>query len=297
MVFLKCVPSDFIVEEVSSVASKDGGKFLLFELKKEGLSTFEAVSCLSKALSVPLSAFSFAGLKDKQAVTSQVCSVFGVSRERLERVAVPKISVSFLGFRDEPVHRGELKGNKFKITLRGLDSLPKFQPRFRNLFGVQRFGRNNVEVGLALVRRDFKLACSLLKIDSSSDYVGALRKIPIKELLIYIHAFQSFLWNEAAMKTDALELEILGFGSQMSDPALKDACAKEGVKPSDFVIREFPELSSQGGVRKVWVEAKELKIGPLVYDDLHAGKKKVLIEFFLPAGCYATEFVRQNVSQ
>jgi len=278
------------------VAGQDG-RFLLFELEKEGLSTFEAISLLSKALHVSISAFSFAGLKDKQAVTRQVCSVFGVSKERLESVALRNIRIRVLGLRNEPVHRGELEGNKFRLILRGLDSMPSFDSKFRNLFGVQRFGRNNVEVGRALMKRDFKLACSLLGLEASGDFVGVLRKVPIKELILYIHAYQSFLWNEAAVKTSAKELAIVGFGSDISDPALTEILAKEGVKPSAFVIREFPELSAEGGVRDVWVDVRNLKVGILEEDELHAGKKKLSLEFFLPAGCYATEFIRQNVSR
>ena len=127
--------------------------------------------------------------------------------------------------------------------------------------------------------------------------MGVLRKVPRKELVFYIHAYQSFLWNDAAERTVAGELKIVGFASKVSDPVLEEVILKEDVKPSDFIIREFPELSSEGGVRKVWVDAKELKVGFLEDDDLHPGKKKVVLEFFLPAGCYATEFIRQNVSR
>ncbi len=293
-----------MVREVSTVKFKEAGEFLYFLLRKKNYNTFDALLRIAGALHVPSNALSCAGNKDKQAITEQVCSIRGVSRERLESVVLQDIVAEFLGFGDEPVHLGELEGNKFKVTVRNIVSLPVISPRFRNLFGSQRFSKNNVGIGRAIIKRDFKGAVELIsqepkfaaKIQAhlrSNDFVGALRNIHRKILVMYVHAYQSFIWNKAALLTDRDVLPVVGFGTEFIDEATQSVLDEEGVKLSDFVVRQLPEVSSEGAVRDVWVEVKDLKVGVLE-DDSHSGKKMVALEFFLPKGCYATEFVRQN---
>ena len=99
-------------------------------------------------------------------------------------------------------------GNSFSITLRSLhksevNSVLKNYAEVKeyglpNYFDEQRFGakKNNHLIGKAIVKKDFKKAVEL--IDSSfegTDFVGFLRKIPKKVLMIYVHSYQSFLYN------------------------------------------------------------------------------------------------------
>ena len=59
-------------------------------------------------------------------------------------------------------------------------------------------------------------------------------------------------------------------------------------------MKEFPEVSAEGGERTVWIEAKDLRVGALVDDEFFVGKNKVVVSFFLQKGAYATEFIGQN---
>src|SRR3989304_4143581 len=134
MAILKHLPEDFIVDEMSTVKPKESGRFIYLRMKKRGLNTIDALKRIAVQLGLPTTRFSFAGLKDKNAITSQVCGVEGVRKERFERVSLEQINIEILGFGDEPVHVGELEGNNFKITIRDLNHIPSFSPRFRNLF-------------------------------------------------------------------------------------------------------------------------------------------------------------------
>lgn len=294
MNILKQSPEDFIVREVSTIKPKRNGRFLYFRLQKRDLTIHEALNRLAKALHVHVKNFSYAGIKDRRAITEQTCGVFNVSKEQLERVQLADIKVSFLGFGDEPVHLGDLEGNNFEIIIRNIEKEPKINCRFRNLFGEQRFSLKNVEIGRFLVKRKFREAAELVaEIDkleiSGNDFVGALRKIPRKQLLFFIHAFQSYLWNRAALKSDKEELLVVGFGTVVEDQVTKQVLEEENIKPRDFIIKELPEISAEGSVRKVWAEAKNLKAE-------HDSKEKtLLLKFSLSKGCYATEFVRQNL--
>lgn len=301
MYVLKHVPEDFVVEEISTVNSVDSDAFTFFKLWKRNLSTLDAVQKLSRFFRVSLKDFGFAGIKDKSAVSIQICSVRGV---RDVNVSFDDMRLEFFGFGKEPVHLGDLKGNKFTIVVRNIEGLPKISSKFRNLFGSQRFGTRNVEIGRCIVKRDFERA-ALLVAESYSissikshlgarDWLGALRCVPRRLLVLFVHAYQSFLWNKAALLSDKDILPIVGFGVHEVDDVTMNILSEENVKASDFVVRQMPELSAEGSERSVWAEAEDLKVGELQDDEFFVGKKKVVLSFFLPKGCYATEFIRQN---
>jgi tRNA pseudouridine13 synthase len=305
MYVIKHVPEDFFVSEVSTVRALSSGKYSYFVLLKRNVTTLEALRRLAVALRVSFGGLSCAGNKDKKAVTGQVCSVYGGSKDRLESLNLKDINCRFLGFGDEPVHLGQLEGNAFKIVVRNIDSIPEISTKFRNLFGEQRFSVNNAHIGRHIVKREFEPAVKLisglhpeivakmkLHVDKR-DFVGALRCLPRKLLLLFVHAYQSLLWNKIALASSAEILPIIGFGTEVDD-SMRGILAEERLKPSDFVIRELPEASAEGSERKVWAEAKDLKVGSLENDEFFVGKKKVTLEFFLPKGSYATEFIRQS---
>ncbi|HLC33223.1 MAG TPA: tRNA pseudouridine(13) synthase TruD [Candidatus Nanoarchaeia archaeon] len=303
---LKHIPTDFVVKEVSTIKPSSEGKFIYFTLKKTDFTVNEALKRIAQELHIPLKNFSYAGIKDRRAITEQVCSAERVTKEQLAKIKIKDIELFFLGYGSEPVHTGDLEGNRFEITIRNMDKLTTFKAKFKNLFGEQRFSTQNIEIGRLLLQRRFKEAAELIcekdaqlsevmhLSDSTKDVIGSLRRIPRKQLLFLIHAFQSHLWNKAAMKTKAKELPLVGFGTVVEDVATKAVLAEENITPRDFIIKELPEISAEGGTRKVWAEARELKVGKLEPDECFEGKKKVKVEFFLPKGCYATEFIRQS---
>jgi tRNA pseudouridine13 synthase len=305
MYVIKHIPEDFVVEEVSSVKISSGA-FAYFKLWKRNIATLDAMQKIAFALNLPLKEVSCAGNKDKIAITEQICSVHNVSKEHLEKLSFIDMTLSFIGYGPEPVHLGELEGNKFKIVVRNLDNRPKVSLKFKNLFGEQRFSTKNAEIGKMLVKREFEKAALLIaKLHpgvkriyvhlNQRNFISALRCLPRKLLLLFIHAYQSLLWNKAAMLSSEEVLPIVGFGTEVNDDVTKKIIADENLKPRDFIIRELPEVSAEGSERAVWAEAKNLKVGKLQKDEHFEGKSKVTLEFFLPKGCYATEFIRQQL--
>jgi tRNA pseudouridine13 synthase len=310
---LKQVPEDFIVRELPLVEPKASGKYTYFWLTKKGHTTFSAITHVARAMHLDLDEFGWAGNKDRHAVTEQLCSVYGERKRQLEALRFEDMAVKFAGYGDDPIHLGELRGNAFEIVVRDIDTAPKPLGRFVNYFGEQRFGRANAEIGKALVQRrwadalQFALrhwrgftgrAWEAIKAEPGN-YVGALRAIPRKILKFYIHAYQSRLWNAMAKehaKSKHQQQEVLpipGFGTVLTDPALKRVLHEEGLTPRQFIIQEFPELSSEGGERELYVDVQDLRIGKLEPDDLNEGRKKVRLSFELPKGCYATVFIGQ----
>lgn len=311
---LKQVPEDFVVKELTTVEPGKDGEYTYFLLRKRNYTTLKALQQLSAALRTPLSWFGCAGNKDKIAVTEQVCSVATISPDSLRSLALKDIALTPLGKGSKPVSLGDLQGNAFEIVVRDIDTLPQQKTRFINLFGEQRFSTNNAAIGKALVKRDFKQAIALILGTKSEtaqkihavlaaqpkNYLGALKAIPLKLLKLYVHAYQSLLWNELAHKHaathhDNMKLPIVGFGT-VPDKQLAEILQREGVSTRDFIIKEFPEMSSEGTERDVFAEASDFTMSALEDDELNPGRKKVKLAFTLPPGSYATEFVRQLFS-
>ncbi len=152
------------------------------------------------------------------------------------------------------------------------------------------------------------------------DYVGALRRIPKRVLRLYVQSFQSYLFNlylsrRLAYSKDLLtpiegELEVkiknLGFEGESlpskapavrlpgygykergttADKIMEETMKSQQVKYLDFLIKEIPEVSIYGGVRKIAAVPRII--------DAKAHENDVSIEFCLERGEYASVFLRE----
>ena len=281
---LKQTPSDFIVKEKSNVVIGEKGDYTYFLMEKENYNTVRALEAVAKALHTQFRNIGFAGNKDRKAITSQVCSVKFIGKDKLERTKLEGIKLTYLGKGDKPVSLGDLDGNNFEIIIYDVEEVPEKITKFVNYYGPQRFGGNNAEVGRAIVKKDFKKACNLLELDDSNA-VLSLRGLNKKVLTLYIHAYQSWIWNESInLDNSKEEVELIGFGNHFQNQITKS----EEIKPRDFIIRQIPEISSEGDIRKVWCEVKDLEIEKV--------KEGIKLKFFLPKGSYATVFIDQLIN-
>ena len=301
MYTLKQIPEDFIVNEITDVTFGKEGKYIYFKMKKKGYNTLDALRKIAKNLRIPISWIGIAGNKDKQAITTQFCSVKQVSKEKLEKVKLNDIEIKIMGKGDLPISLGSLKGNSFEIILRKVNKKPKLKTKVLNLFGEQRFGRNNIEVGRAIIKKKFHEAANLLGIESRRP-VENLNAINKRSLRMYIHAYQSYLWNKTVEELVNLNIEVenvplIGFSTKFEDKNIESIYKKimrnENITKRDFIIRQLPELSAEGDERKMYIDVKNLIISNLETDELNFNHKKLKLTFFLPKGCYATSFIRQ----
>tara|TARA_Y100000310_G_scaffold338520_1_gene428360 strand:+ start:881 stop:1756 length:876 start_codon:yes stop_codon:yes gene_type:complete len=285
---LKSTPEDFIVKERSTVELGEG-VFTHFLLKKKNYTTPKALEKIARAIHVLPKEIFIAGNKDKVAVTEQVCSVRG-KEEALKGLLLDDITITVLGRGPEPVSLGKLAGNEFTIVVRNVEKQPKEITRFINYFGEQRFLDKNIDVGRAIIKKDWKTACSLVGVMN----VNELHQIQWTILRLYVHAYQSYLWNEV-VKTLVEEgkekqfVPLVGFGTHFKDRDVQKTyealMEKEDITTRSFIIREIPDLSQEGDERAMYVEAKDLHI--------HYQEKVLTLSFFLPKGCYATVFIEQ----
>ncbi|XP_069832082.1 pseudouridylate synthase PUS7L [Dendropsophus ebraccatus] len=160
--------------------------FTAFTLKKENLETLEAIAYLASLLGVLPSDFSYAGIKDKRAITYQSVVVKKISSERLREIEglLEKRGMKIYNIHptNKHLHLGELSGNHFTIIVRDVrchsdDISEDLEKRvdeavhsvknrgFINYYGPQRFGKGqNVQshkIGLALLKEEMPQAIKL----------------------------------------------------------------------------------------------------------------------------------------
>ncbi len=308
---IKQLPEDFIVTEISSAVPQERGSYSYFILRKRNYTTEAAIQRVAKQMRLPRRFFGFAGNKDRKAMTEQLCSVKG----NIRSFELKEISVQAAGRGDSPISLGELEGNRFEITVRNVEGLPQKVGRVVNYFDSQRFGirNSNQLVGKLLLKRDFGAAAKEFMEErpemkahlkqSPNDYVGALRLLPLKVYKMYINAYQSDVWNRAVReyleinpKSDNIEFPIVGFGTEFSDRTIREIVerllSEDGIRQRDFIMREIPELTSEGSMRRIFAEVSELSVGGLEEDELNLGKKKVRVKFRLGRGSYATIVIK-----
>lgn len=310
---IKQVPEDFIVREVPEYKPDNEGEYSYFILKKTNWTTLGALQRIAAKLNIPLKQLGFAGTKDRHAATEQLCSAKWISKERLEGINLKGIAIRYVCRGRNPLSLGDLKGNEFVITVRNLEKIQKVKnKKVLNLFGEQRFSTKNAEIGKAIVKKDFKHAVSMVSEDSVVDYlksnrsdcVGALRTVPLKLRRMYVHAYQSLLWNKTAeeLKNSKknIKVPIMGFGTEIKNKKMRiiaeKILAEEKLSLRDFIIPQMPELSSEGDERDLFVLPKKFKVLEKAKDELNKGKFKMKLAFSLQKGSYATVVIENLFS-
>lgn len=221
-------PEDFIVEELPLYEPTGTGTHTFFAIRKRNLGTLEAINRIARDLQVHIRQFGYAGLKDKNAVTTQVLSVEGVLPERVLGIVQPDIEVLWAERHPHKLRVGHLRGNRFQIILRNIphDALPLVESVMQRMategvphrFGAQRFGNKNDShlIGKALVKADwdtvmrYMLTDEALQIDDVARRLQRelARKSPEKAIIciphrlrkLFLSAYQASLFNRVLEK-------------------------------------------------------------------------------------------------
>ncbi|MEM0984349.1 MAG: tRNA pseudouridine(13) synthase TruD, partial [Planctomycetota bacterium] len=173
---LKQRPEDFIVEELPLFTPSGQGEHIYLLVEKIGVPAMDMMRVIARHFGVPQGRLGYAGLKDRQAITRQVVSVHvpGKKIEQYPSLDHPDIRILWTDYHDKKLRRGNLKGNRFSIRLRGVPPtavvtakrvLERLQATgVPDGFGEQRFGYliNNHLIGRALILREYHRAIQLL---------------------------------------------------------------------------------------------------------------------------------------
>ncbi len=163
---IRCLPEDFIVEEIlvdgsrASVHPEEVSlppirrRYLVCVLIKRRWDTMLAIKMIARQMGISSDDIHIAGLKDTRALTAQHVSIGGVSPERISKVSIKGITIRPISFSDEHISSKILLGNHFNILIRSIvhdpSTLKERIDEIRcelsalggvpNYFGHQRFG-------------------------------------------------------------------------------------------------------------------------------------------------------------
>lgn len=167
---LRQLPEDFIVEEIASRTTEKEGRFCLYLLEKRGMETVALLKSIARKTKIPITNFGVAGLKDRHAVSKQYITL--PKEKKVEDIKENNFSLTFLGYTDTPLKVGDLRGNRFEITVRDiaekdlsdvLERVEKIKYGVPNYFDSQRFGSviNNEFIAEKVAKEDYEAAVKL----------------------------------------------------------------------------------------------------------------------------------------
>jgi len=315
---LKDRPEHFRVEEIPLYEASGDGPHLYLTLRRQGLTTRQVVDELSRRYGQPAAAIGYAGLKDKEAVTTQTFSLtlpLGEEEARAKSQGAPWELLT-VGRHRNKLKVGHLLGNRFALILSGVEGgLAEARAiaghlkatGVPNYFGEQRFGRDgdNMAAGLALLKsgrkaRSFrdKFLLSSLQSFIYNHYLagrinrGLFQTILTGDICKKYATGGLFTSEDGAVETERLragELSHTGpiFGSKMK--------AAEGLaaEMETQVLAELdlkPEEVARTGVG-------DRRLSRLLIPDLNIeeAEEGLLFTFALPKGAYATSVMREFI--
>lgn len=318
---LKACAEDFQVDEVLDIPLSGEGEHLWLWVEKRNLNTEEAARRLAKAAGVPLRTVSYAGLKDRQALTRQWFSLHlpGKADPNLSAAQNDTLSILKQTRHSRKLQRGAHSANGFTLRLTALaadraaldERLEAMQRTgVPNYFGTQRFGfqggnvfdaqqyaerqalpeQRNVRSRLLSTARSFLFNRML----AARVADGTWNRAQVGDLLAFTDSRSFFPAGEAECSDPRLAIldlhptgALWGEGGSVATgdcAALENAIASEHQALCSWLARAG--LAQERRILR-------LPIGGLTW---HYPEPDILqLEFVLPAGCFATVVVRELV--
>lgn len=318
---LKAVAEDFQVDEVLDIPLAGEGEHLWLWVEKRELNTEDAAKRIARAAGVPLRMISYAGLKDRQALTRQWFSLHLPGKVDPDLSAAVDASLCILKQvrHTRKLQRGAHAANGFTLRLTQLQAdhgaldarLTQIAAQgIPNYYGLQRFG---FEGGNLAHARHFAEGKSLPeKRNVRSRVLSAARSYLFNRVLA--ERVAAGTWNQALPGdllafTDSRSFFPAG-EAECSDPRLAildlhptgplwgagDSAAGGVAQALEQQVAEQEQLLVDWLAEAGMTHERRilrLPIGGLTW---HYPEPDILqLQFVLPAGCFATVLVRELV--
>ncbi len=310
---------DFKVTELPKVTPDGHGEHLLVRVRKRDANTQWVATQLARWAGVPARAVSFAGMKDRRAVTEQWFSIHCLATDP-DPATLDAAGTTILEVHrhSRKLRRGALAGNAFSIVLRELtEDASLLAARARaladgvpNRFGPQRFGRG----GRNLVRaqRWFDGGAPPRDRTQRSMMISAARSALFNEILEA--RVEDGNWA-TPLDGDIMMFDRRGsrFPADFDDETLLTRCATGEIHPSgplwgeggseatdaaaqieQSVIARHAKLAA-GLERFATADRRPLRAIPIGVQTTVVDDATLRLEFELPPGAYATSVLDELV--
>lgn len=313
--------ADFRVDEVALYEPSGSGDHLYVRIEKQGLTTPDLVTLLSRVSGAKERDIGYAGMKDKHGITSQWLSLPGNIPRAPETWDLGEVAkVVAVSRHKNKLRTGHLTGNRFTVRITGADA-PENAAAIAeqlsaggvlNYFGAQRFGRNleNFERAVRWLRDGAnapgkrarfyrKLYPSVIQSEVFNRYVSArvergLAQILDGEVVRIAGRTSLFVVEDVAVEQaryTAGELCLVGpMPGPKALPARAEALAleQESVASTSLTEEDLARLAplAPGTRRDLILELKDLVVTA-------QDQNRYTLSFSLPSGAYATQVVRE----
>ncbi len=319
---LRKTPEDFRVNEIPLLEPDGTGEHAWVLIRKRLENTAGVAGLLAKFSGAALRDVSYAGMKDRQAVTEQWFSVQLPGRADPDWTALNCETITVLRHvrHSRKLRRGALKGNAFRLVLRDIDGEANQLDRrlehiarqgVPNYFGEQRFGRNGANLHTALQlfgnprRRISRTRRGLA--------FSAARSLLFNQVLSRRVAAGN--WNQV-IAGDALQLQGSHsyFIAENIDAELLARSERQDVHPTgplhgrganavrldclqleNEVLADYPDWLAGLEAAGLKQDRRALRVPVEGLEWQWTGTDKLELVFSLPAGSYATSVLRELV--
>ncbi|GLX79667.1 tRNA pseudouridine synthase D [Thalassotalea insulae] len=310
---------DFVVKELLPFEPSGEGEHLLIKIRKADANTVMVARQLAKYFGVKDALVSYAGLKDRFAVTEQWFGIHlpGKQSYDLSSFTLPGVDILSYQRHHKKLRIGSLSGNHFTITLRNVSDVDALHRRWHgvtqhgvpNYFGEQRFGRDggNIDRAKALFAgqkvKDKK---------KRSIYLSAARSLVFNQIIstrLEQQLFEQLQVGDVLMLAGSQSVFVL---DKLSDDIKQRFVEKDlDITASmwgagQLMTQEQPQALEQAvaeqyadicqGLAKFGLKQERRRIRLSITDakiDIDAKQQMVTLHFSLPAGCFATSVLRE----
>lgn len=318
---MRASPEDFQVEEDLGVEASGSGEHVLLKVRKRNLNTAEVAAHVARLAGVRARDVSYAGLKDRNAVTTQTFSVHLPGKEDPDwrELEGDKLEVLEAKRHHRKLRRGTLQGNAFRLRVRAFSGdggqlenrLQKITAHgVPNYFGAQRFGRdgNNLQKAEALLSGEIRK----VRRDKRSIWLSAARSRLFN--LVLAERVRQGNWNRF-LEGDVMQLagargqfmvepddaELLSRLQNQEVHITGPLCGKQSraLQPQAAAARVEQQVLQHeqtwvAGLTRFGLEADRRALGLAVTGFQWQLDKDVLeLQFGLASGSYATAVVRE----
>ena len=315
-------PDDFVVDEIPAFPASGQGEHLFVQLRKRSLTTQELVAAVANVARVPARDIGYAGMKDKHAVTTQWLSLPPRALEPSSWQLPPGVELVEASRHERKLRTGQLRGNRFRVRL--VDTPGDALTRARaiceriaarglpNYFGEQRFGRGgfNLQEAMAWLARGGqlrggrsrllrKLYPSVIQSEVFNRYLTARMQLGLDRLLpgevVRLEGSASlFVVEDPERERSRLAVRDIHTTGPLPGPrALAATGAARALESEvELAVGLGPaELATLGahapGARR------DLLVWPGDLEVTEAEPGSIWLSFFLPAGSFATQLLRE----
>ena len=316
---LKAECADFVVKEQLGYDMSGDGEFVAVKVRKTDCNTLFVGEQLAKFAGISARNMSYAGLKDRKAVTEQWFSLQmpGQPTPDFSQFSLEGVEILDVTRHQRKIRIGSLQGNHFEILLRNVKETDELKVRldflakngFPNYFTEQRFGRdgNNLTQALRWANGEIKVKDR----NKRSFYLSAARSEMFNLIVskrMELNLAQQILVGDVLQLNGSHSWFVVDESEDLAQ--LQQRLAQQDVLLTAPLIGE-EEKSAVDFENEIFAQHQAL-FALMRQERMKAARRPILmhpqyfqwqfepnglrLQFALPAGSYATALIRELVN-